>query len=163
MPIEIEFLAVAPEAFGPLLDGAKLLAQSGLEPSLLVLVDLYASQLNGCAFCTALHTREGQALGEAGDRLSGVCAWQDASSYTARERAALEWTKAVTFIADERDKDELLDRLTKYFNHREIVYLTLAIVLINSWNRFNIAFSNPPEGAEAVFNQLHPDAELARG
>lgn len=156
MSAKIDYSTLAPEVVRPLHDAAKLLAQSGLEPNLLVLVELRASQLNRCAFCLALHMREGQALDESSDRLSGLPAWREASWYSARERAALEWTEALTLVAQAQPGGDLLARMREHFSDREIVYLTLAVNTINAWNRFNVAFGTPPERADEVFRMLHP-------
>lgn len=163
MSTTIDVLSIAPEVVRPLLDGGKLLAQSGLEPKLLSLVELRASQINRCAFCLALHTREAEALGESRDRLSGLAAWRDAPWYGARERAALEWTEALTLLAHEHPSRERLAAMKEHFTDREIAYLTLAIGTINAWNRLNVAFGTSPEGADAVFRMLHPDVAPARG
>jgi AhpD family alkylhydroperoxidase len=157
MPTTLQYQNVAPEVLQPLYDMNKLLAKSGLEPTLLTLVELRASQLNRCAFCLALHTREAHALGEGGDRLSGLVAWREAPWYSARERAALEWTEALTLIAHQPPGADLLARMKENFSDKELVYLTLAVNAINSWNRFNVAFGTSPEYADAVFKQLHPN------
>lgn len=151
----IDYNAVAPEAIRPLYEAAKVLAKSDLEQSLLILVELRASQLNRCAFCLALHMREGQAVGESIDRLTGVAAWREASWYSARERAALELTEVLTALSAAHPPAGLLPRMREVFSDRELVHLILAINSINSWNRFNVAFGTPPEKAEAVFAQLH--------
>lgn len=155
------YTSVAPEAVRPLFEAGKVLAQSGLEPELLVLVQLRASQLNGCAFCLALHVREGMALGESSDRLYGVAAWRDAPWYSERERAALEWTEALTVLANERPASDLLARVQEHFSETELVYLTLAVSTINAWNRFNVAFGTSPQNADAVFKMLHPQTTSA--
>jgi AhpD family alkylhydroperoxidase len=160
MSERINFQSVAPEVARPLFETGKLLEKSGLEPNLLTLVELRASQINGCAFCLALHMREGQAEGESIDRLVGIAAWHEAPWYSERERLALEWTEALTRVAIERPREGLLARMREHFSDRELVYLTLAITLINSYNRFNVGFGTSPELADAVFKQLHPKSEL---
>ncbi|HET7813348.1 MAG TPA: carboxymuconolactone decarboxylase family protein [Candidatus Baltobacteraceae bacterium] len=155
MSEKLDMQSVAPEVFRPLFESNKLLAASGLEQRLLTLVEIRASQINGCAFCLALHRREGEAAGESSDRLFGVAAWHDAPWYSERERAALEWTEAITQIAKERPAGDLLDRMKQHFTEREIVYLTVAVNVINSYNRFNVAFGTSPDRAEGVFNMLH--------
>lgn len=158
----LDYNGIAPEAMAPLYESAKLLAKSGLESALLVLVQLRASQLNQCAFCLALHLREAQAIRESADRINGVAAWRHASWYTLRERAALEWAEALTLIASKHLAEGALVRLKEHFTEREIVYLTLAVNTINAWNRVNIAFRKPAEAADAVFAKLHPMADVSR-
>ena len=156
MSTTIDYFTTAPEIVSPFQEMGKLLAKSGLEENLLVLVTTRASQINHCAFCLALHMREGLALGESNDRLFGLSAWRESPWYNSREQAALEWTEALTLVADNEPSGELLSRVREQFNEREIVYLTLAITLINSYNRFNVALGTSPERADAVFEQLHP-------
>lgn len=153
----IDYRAV-PEVARSLFEASKALEHSELEPALLALVELRASQLNRCAFCLALHRREGKALGESDDRLFGVAAWREAPWYSARERAALEWTEALTLVANGHPSDDLLARMQEQFSRKELVYLTHAVALINTWNRFNVAFKTSPAGAEATFKALHPGA-----
>ncbi|HLI96206.1 MAG TPA: carboxymuconolactone decarboxylase family protein [Candidatus Baltobacteraceae bacterium] len=150
-----DYYSVAPEALRPLQQAGKLAHGSGLEPKLLTLVQLRASQINGCAFCLVLHSMEAEAASEDGKRISGVAGWRDAHWYSDRERAALEWTEALTLIADHRPSDELLAKMRAHFNDRELVFLTLAITVINSFNRFNVAFRSPAEAAEPLFKQLY--------
>ena len=158
MPEKLNYLSIAPEVARPLYESSKLLANSGLERGLLTLVEIRASQLNGCAFCLALHRREGEAAGESADRLYGLAAWHDAPWYSDRERAALEWTEALTQIAKERPAETLFDRMKEHFTEREIVYLTLAINTIGSWNRFNVAFGTSAARAEDLFDMQRKTA-----
>ena len=148
-------MTIAPEIVRPLYDQGKLLSKSGLEPTLLTLIQLRTSQLNRCAFCLALHTREARALGESDDRMSGLAAWRDAPWYSEPERAALEWTEALTLLPEGHPNVEVLPRVKTQFADREIVYLTLAINTINAWNRLSVGFGTSPEGADAVFEMLH--------
>jgi AhpD family alkylhydroperoxidase len=156
MTKRLEIGTTLPEAVRPLFEASKWLTRSGLEPILLNFVSIRASQINGCAFCLAMHWREAAELGESGDRLMGLPAWRDASWYTERERAALEWTEALTTVSKGPIEDELYDRMRAVFDERELVALTLAVNVINDWNRFNIAFRTPPETAEAVIAQMRP-------
>lgn len=161
MPDTMNYAAAAPEIVRLLSENSKVLEKSDLEPSLLCLVELRASQMNGCAFCLALHMREGQALGESIDRLAGVAAWHEASWYSERERLALEWTEALTRVAIERPHPDLLSRMREHFSDRDLVFLTYAVTLINSYNRFNVAFGTSPDLADAVFKQIHPKKVVA--
>ncbi|HZY99786.1 MAG TPA: carboxymuconolactone decarboxylase family protein [Candidatus Baltobacteraceae bacterium] len=156
MPAEINVQTASPEVVAYLGEGGKLLAKSGLDEDLLVLVELRTSQINGCAFCLALHSRQARARGETDDRIVGLSAWREAPWYGERERLALEWTEALTNIStSHKDVDEIRPRLKEHFSDREIAFLTLAVTLINSWNRFSIGFANPPEEAERLFQALH--------
>ncbi|HEY8298225.1 MAG TPA: carboxymuconolactone decarboxylase family protein [Candidatus Baltobacteraceae bacterium] len=155
MTQRLDPMSVAPQAVAPLFELGKAIGASNLEKNLLVLIQLRASQMNGCAFCLALHVREGKALGEADDRLYGVAAWREAPWYDDRERAALEWTESLTDLSNHGPGDELYARVKEHFSEPELVYLTLAVAAINVWNRFNVAFRTSPARAEAAFQQLH--------
>lgn len=112
----------------------------GLEPSLCELVKTRASQLNGCAYCLEMHTREAREAGETEARLYLLPAWRESPLYTERERAALAWTEAVTLVAESRVPDEVYHEARRAFTEEELVRLTLVINVINSWNRFAVAF-----------------------
>jgi AhpD family alkylhydroperoxidase len=116
------------------------LDESGLEHSLLELVKLRASQINGCAYCVDMHTKDARALGETEQRLYCLSVWRETPFYTERERAALEWTEALTLISETHVPDEIYEAVRPHFSDRELADLTLAVVLINGWNRFAIAF-----------------------
>jgi AhpD family alkylhydroperoxidase len=123
---------------------------SGLESALLELVKIRASQINGCAFCLAMHLRDARKLGEREERLDLLPAWRESPVYTPRERAALAWTEAVTLIADGHVPDAIYDAALQEFGEKELVDLTYAVVVINGWNRLAIAFRKPPEIAPAA-------------
>jgi AhpD family alkylhydroperoxidase len=116
----------------------------GLDHTLLELVKLRASQLNGCAHCIDMHTKELRAEGESEQRLYLLNAWRDSPFYTDRERAALAWTEAVTLIAESQVPDDVYDEARKQFSAEELVNLTMALVAINGANRLNIAFRTVP-------------------
>ncbi|MFL6465840.1 MAG: carboxymuconolactone decarboxylase family protein [Bryobacteraceae bacterium] len=116
------------------------LRNSGLEPALRELVKTRASQINGCAYCLDMHTKDARAQGETEQRLYALNAWRETSFYTDRERAALEWTEHLTLIAGRDVSDELYARVREQFSEEEIVHLTLAVVQINGWNRIAISF-----------------------
>jgi AhpD family alkylhydroperoxidase len=145
-----DYKMVAPEIIRPLLQAGEAVRRSGLEEKLIALVDLRASQLNGCALCLVLHTLEAEALGEETKRLASIGGWRDAHWFSERERAALEWTEHVTLIADHRPSDELIARVRAQFSDLEFAYLTLAITTINSFNRLNVAFRTPAEQVEII-------------
>jgi len=117
---------------------------SGLESNLLDLVKLRASQINGCAYCIDMHSKDLRAEGESEERLYLLDAWREAPFYSDRERAALAWTEAVTLIAHGHVPDEVYEEARKHFRDDELVKLTLAVVAINGWNRFGIAFRSAP-------------------
>jgi len=112
---------------------------SGLEPALLELVKMRASQINGCAYCLDMHSKDARAAGESEQRLYVLDAWREASFYSARERAALEWAEAVTRVMDTHVPDEVHERVAQHFDEQELLALTLAVVAINSWNRLAIS------------------------
>lgn len=112
----------------------------GLEHSLLELVKTRASQINGCAFCLDMHTKDARAAGETEQRLYTLPAWEETPFFTGRERAALAWTEAVTRVADTRVPDAVYEHARQHFSEKELVDLTLAIVAINGWNRLAISF-----------------------
>ncbi len=147
----LELDRVAPEALKAVLQvSAYIHNHSGLEPTLLNLVFLRASQINGCAWCIDMHTKDARALGETEQRLYEVSAWWDAPFYSDRERAALGWTEAVTRI-EGRVSDEVYEEAKKHFSDKELVNLTLAITQINVWNRFNVAFRNVADPTNRMF------------
>ena len=124
----------------------KYLLDCGLEHSLLDLVNLRASQLNGCAYSIDMHWKELRAMGEKEQRLYMLSAWRESGLYTDREMAALEWTEAVTMIADGRVPDEVYAKVRPFFTEHELANLTMAVATINSWNRIGIALRKPPGG-----------------
>ena len=116
----------------------------GLEPALLELIKLRASQVNGCAHCIDMHTKELRAAGESEQRLYLLNAWEESPFYSARERAALAWTEAVTLVADGHVPDEVYAQARAQFSEQELADLTLAVIAINGANRLNIAFRTVP-------------------
>ena len=120
------------------------IARSGLEKSLIELVRLRASQINGCAYCVDVHTADARKAGESERRLSTVAVWRETPFFTDTERAALEWTESVTLVANTRVPDDVWDRVKDHFTPAEMVDLTLLVNTINSWNRFAIAFRKLP-------------------
>ncbi|HET8940642.1 MAG TPA: carboxymuconolactone decarboxylase family protein [Rudaea sp.] len=111
----------------------------GLEPALIELVKMRASQINGCAYCLDMHSKDARAAGETEQRLYVLDAWREAPFYTARERAALEWTEAVTRVADTHVPDDVHERVAQHFNQKDLLALTLAVIAINGWNRLAIS------------------------
>jgi len=132
------------EAMEAMLSLEKSISRLGLEPSLLELVKLRASQINGCAYCVDLHTREAREAGETERRLYAVSVWRETPFFTERERAALAWTEALTLIATTHAPDADYAALAAHFNKKEMTDLTLAIVAINGWNRIAVGFRKMP-------------------
>lgn len=130
----------APAAYKPLIDLQAYTDTCGLEPSLLELVKTRASQINGCAFCLEMHTREAREQGESEARLYLLNAWRESPLYSDRERAALEWTEAVTLVSETAVPDSVFEIARAAFSEEELVNLTVAIGMINVWNRLAISF-----------------------
>ncbi|MBZ5608502.1 MAG: carboxymuconolactone decarboxylase family protein [Acidobacteriia bacterium] len=131
---------VPPGALKAMLGLETYLAGSGMDPALLDLIRLRASQINGCAYCIDMHSKDLKARGETEQRLYLLDAWREAPFYTERERAALAWTEAVTRVTEGHVPDDVYEQARSQFSNDELANLTLAIVAINSWNRLNIAF-----------------------
>jgi AhpD family alkylhydroperoxidase len=112
----------------------------GLEASLIELVKMRASQINGCAYCLDMHSKDARAAGETEQRLYLLNAWREAPFYSKRERAALAWTEALTLVAENQVPDEVYDEVREHFDEQELVNLSLAIVTINGWNRLAVGF-----------------------
>ena len=144
MSERINYAKVTPEGYRAMSGLERYVRGSGLEPSLLELVKLRASQINGCAYCIDMHWKDARARGESEQRLYGLMAWRESPYYTERERAALAWTEAVTLIADSHVPDELYEEVRQYFNETELANLTFALVAINGWNRLAISFRTEP-------------------
>lgn len=126
----------------------KYVRESGLERSLLELVKIRASQINGCAFCIDMHAKDARAKGESEQRIYLLDAWREAPFYTERERAALEWAEAVTLITHGHVPDDVFERVRRQFSERELIDLTMAVVAINGWNRLAISFRAVPGSYE---------------
>jgi AhpD family alkylhydroperoxidase len=122
----------------------KAVHDSGLDPKLQELVKLRASQINGCAYCIDMHTKDARALGESEQRLYAVSVWQETPFFTEQEKAALAWTEALTLISQMHVSDALYERVRRHFGEKELVDLTLAIIAINGWNRLAKSFRTVP-------------------
>ena len=144
MSERINYAKVTPEGYRAMSGLERYVRGSGLEPSLLELVKLRASQINGCAYCIDMHWKDARARGESEQRLYGLMAWRESPYYTERERAALAWTEAVTLIADSHVPDDLYEEVRQYFNETELANLTFALVAINGWNRLAISLRTEP-------------------
>jgi len=144
MPARLDYKKASPDATKAMMDLHAYVHRCGLEHQLLELVKLRASQINGCAHCMDMHTKELRADGETEQRLYLLSAWRECPFYTARERAALAWTEALTRLDGGEVADAVYDAARAEFSEEELVKLTLAIVAINGANRINIAFRTVP-------------------
>jgi AhpD family alkylhydroperoxidase len=144
MQTRIEYGAAAPAARKAVFAIEDYVRHCGLEPSLLELVRLRASQINGCAYCIDMHTKDARAQGETEQRLYTVAVWRETPFFTDRERAALAWTEAVTLVNRDHVPDDVYQETRRHFGEEELVDLTLAVIAINSWNRLAISFRTVP-------------------
>ena len=149
MKTRINVARIAPPgAYKAMMGVQQYVDACGLERSLLDLALVRVSQINGCAYCIDLHTKDARAHGESERRLYELDAWRESPFYTDRERAALAWTEAVTQITIGHVPDEVFAQAHEQFSDTELINLTIAVTLINSWNRISIAFRRPPEEPE---------------
>jgi AhpD family alkylhydroperoxidase len=140
----IKYTEIAPDGYRAMSGLEHYARSSGIESSLLELVKFRASQINGCAYCLDMHSKDARANGETEQRLYTLTAWHETPFFSERERAALEWTEAVTLVSETHIPDELYERVRKHFTEKELVDLTLAIITINGWNRLAISFRTVP-------------------
>ena len=138
----IDYAKASPQGYAAMSRLNSYVEGCGLEHGLLELVKTRASQINGCAYCIDMHTKDARAAGESEQRLYGLTAWREAPYYSARERAALAWAEAVTPIRGDIE-DAIYDGLRQHFSEKEIVDLTLAVIVINGWNRLAISMREP--------------------
>ncbi len=144
MKSRIDVMKVSPRAVQVVLGLQKYVNETSLEPSLLELVKMRASQINGCAYCLDMHSKDARAAGETEQRLYLLNAWREAPFYSDRERAALEWTESLTLIAENHVPDEVYQKAREHFSEAELVDLAIAVVTINTWNRLSISFRAEP-------------------
>ena len=150
--------AASPKAYQAMETLQGVVDSCGLERPLLELVKLRTSQLNGCAYCLDMHSKDARALGETEQRIYALNAWRETPFYTERERAALEWAEEVTLIAADHAPDEVYERVAKQFTPEELANLTFAIATINSWNRLCIAFRIVPGSYKSKLKPLAASA-----
>jgi len=144
MKARLNPFSVAPELLQQLIQFSQRVAQAGLEPTLVELVKIRASQINGCAICLHTHVREARQQGETEDRIFMLDAWRECSLYSERERAALAWTEALTLLTQTRAPDDVYEAMAAQFTEKEQVILTLMITVINSFNRLGVGFRRTP-------------------
>jgi AhpD family alkylhydroperoxidase len=154
------YQTASPGVYKAMLELHGYLEHCGLDPSLLNLVYLRASQLNGCAYCIDMHTKDARALGETEQRLYLLNAWRETSLYSDRERAALAWTEAVTRLERGEVPEEVFQRARVQFTEKELADLTLAVVAINGWNRLSIAARTPGGAYQPAAPRQHVGAPV---
>jgi AhpD family alkylhydroperoxidase len=146
MKSRIDFSKLNPKLMQSLLGLGAFVRESGLDQKLLHLVMMRASQINGCAYCLDMHSKDAREDGETEQRLYGLDAWRESPYYSPKERAALAWTEAVTLVAKTRVPDEVYDEAKRQFSESDIVNLTVAVTTINTFNRLNVAFRTEAGG-----------------
>jgi AhpD family alkylhydroperoxidase len=154
MSSRVSYQKAAPDVFQGLFALTAVVQKSGLAPGLIDLVNLRVSQINGCAYCLVMHSKDLRARGETEQRIYLLSAWREVPDlYDSRERAALAWAEAVTRLTDQDVSDEVYDQARKEFSDKELAQLTLGIVAINGWNRLNIAFRTPAGNYKSAIKQ----------
>ena len=144
MKSRLDYYSASPKAMKAMITMEALTSNLSIEPALLQLIKIRASQVNGCAFCTDMHSLDALRLGETERRLFAIVVWRDSNFFTPRERAALAWTEAVTLLAQSRVPDDIYAEAREYFGESELVDLTIAVNTINSWNRLAVSFRQTP-------------------
>lgn len=140
----IEWSKASPDAFKAMIGLEQALGKSGLDSSLLELVRLRASQLNGCAYCVNMHANDARTAGETEARLQTLSVWEETTFFTAKERAALAWVESLTLLSIKHAPQHQYEALLEHFSEDDIANLTLAIATINAWNRFGVGFAMTP-------------------
>ncbi|GAB1577767.1 carboxymuconolactone decarboxylase family protein [Bordetella petrii] len=143
--------AHAPDLFKKFAEFGMLLKSRSIEPSILHLVEIRASQMNGCGFCLDMHVKQARIHGERELRLHHVAIWRESTLFSPRERAALAWTEALTHLGVQGVPDEVYERVRSQLSEQEITDLSFAIVTINAWNRLNVGFRTVPGSADKLF------------
>jgi AhpD family alkylhydroperoxidase len=144
MKSRIEYAQVAPGAVEAMRALEKYVRTCGIDPKLLELIKIRASQINGCAYCLDMHTKDARTQGETEQRIYALNAWRETPFFTEKERAALAWTESVTQVSMSQVPNEVYEIVRQYFDEKEIVNITTAIVAINGWNRFAVSFRSVP-------------------
>jgi AhpD family alkylhydroperoxidase len=144
MNARLDYYSASPKAMKAMIAMEALTSNLSIEPALLHLIKIRASQLNGCAFCTDMHSVDARRLGETDRRLYSIVVWRDSGFFNPRERAALAWTEAVTLLSENHVPDDVYALAREQFNESEMVDLTIAVTTINSWNRLAVSFRQSP-------------------
>ncbi|RIK49752.1 MAG: carboxymuconolactone decarboxylase [Chloroflexi bacterium] len=161
MAPRLKYAEAAPGAVEAMSGLETYVRRSGLEHSLIELVKLRASQINGCAYCIDMHTKDARAAGETEQRLYALSAWEETPFYSARERAALAWAEAVTRVADGHVPDAVYEQARAQFGEKELVDLTMAVIAINGWNRLAISFRTVPGTYQPAQRRRETEKERA--
>lgn len=146
MTVRLDYYSASPKAMKAMIAMEALTRDLSIEPALLNLIKIRASQLNGCAFCTDMHSVDARRIGETDRRLYAIVVWRDSGFFSPRERAALAWTEAVTLLAQSHVPDDVYAAAREQFSEGELVDLTMAVSTINSWNRLAVSFRQTPAG-----------------
>ncbi|MGE8485131.1 MAG: carboxymuconolactone decarboxylase family protein [Pseudomonas sp.] len=146
MTVRLDYYSASPTAMKAMIAMEALTRDLSIEPALLNLIKIRASQLNGCAFCTDMHSVDARRIGETDRRLYAIVVWRDSGFFSPRERAALAWTEAVTLLAQSHVPDDVYALAREQFGEGELVDLTMAVSTINSWNRLAVSFRQTPGG-----------------
>ena len=156
MKARIDLMHVNPGVVHAMLGLERQVRAGGLDPGLIDLVRMRASQINGCAYCLDMHSKDARANGESEQRLYALNAWRETPFYSPRERAALEWTEALTLVSETHVPDEVYEQVREQFSEEELAQLSLAVVAINGWNRLNVAARTVPgDYVAGSVEQLH--------
>jgi len=150
MEPRLDYHIIDPSAIKPLQDLEIHLCSCGLDPSLLELVKIRASQINGCAYCLDMHTKAARARGETEQRIYTLDAWREVPFFTERERAALDWVETVTRVSETHVPDAVYAHVKEHFSDGELLNLTMAVVAINCWNRLAISFRSVPSKSKTT-------------
>lgn len=151
MTSRIDYAARSPRLFKAMLDFSTATAAATIDATIRLLVDIRASQLNGCAFCLDMHVKQARLQGERELRIHHLPVWRESALFTSRERAALAWTEALTHIGPDGVPDALYDRVRTEFSEQELVDLSFSVMAINAWNRVNVAFRTAPGSKDAAW------------
>ena len=155
MKSRIEYAQVAPGAVEAVRALEKYVRICGIEPKAMELIKIRASQINGCAYCLDMHTKDARACGETEQRIYALNAWRETPFFTEKERAALAWAEAVTQVSASQVSDEVYEIARQCFDEKELVNITIAITAINGWNRLAVSFRSVPGVYEPPKQQLH--------
>lgn len=148
MKERMDYGAAAPGAMKAMRGLEAYIKTTDIEQPLVELIKMRASQINGCAYCVDMHSKDARAAGETEQRLYALSVWRETPFFTERERAALEWTESLTLISETHVPDETFEYVRQHFSEKELADLTLVVVLINGWNRFGISFRDVPGSYE---------------